>query len=205
MLNMDLKSTYNYIAEDWTKDHENDTWWIAGTDKFASYLKQGRSVLDVGCASGMKSEYLAKKGFVVTGVDFSGKMIELAQKRMPSRFFFVRDINEPLNLKSKFDGIFAQAVLLHVPKNNIKKVLGNLLELLKPNGYIYIAVKKVNEGQIEEQVIKENDYGYEYERFFSFYTLDEMRGYLEEFGLKIVYSDVISTGKTEWIQVIAQK
>ncbi|OGM98140.1 MAG: hypothetical protein A2735_00325 [Candidatus Yanofskybacteria bacterium RIFCSPHIGHO2_01_FULL_41_21] len=202
---MDLKSTYNYIAEDWTKDHENDTWWIAGTDKFASYLKQGRSVLDVGCASGMKSEYLAKKGFVVTGVDFSGKMIELAQKRMPSRFFFVRDINEPLNLKSKFDGIFAQAVLLHVPKNNIKKVLGNLLELLKSNGYIYIAVKKVNEGQIEEQVIKENDYGYEYERFFSFYTLDEMRGYLEEFGLKIVYSDVISTGKTEWIQVIAQK
>ena len=202
---MDLKSTYNYIAEDWTKDHENDTWWIACTDKFASYLKQGRSVLDVGCASGMKSEYLAKKGFVVTGVDFSGKMIELAQKRMPSRFFFVRDINEPLNLKSKFDGIFAQAVLLHVPKNNIKKVLGNLLELLKSNGYIYIAVKKVNEGQIEEQVIKENDYGYEYERFFSFYTLDEMRGYLEEFGLKIVYSDVISTGKTEWIQVIAQK
>ena len=117
----------------------------------------------------------------------------------------MRDINEPLNLKSKFDGIFAQAVLLHVPKNNIKKVLGNLLELLKSNGYIYIAVKKVNEGQIEEQVIKENDYGYEYERFFSFYTLDEMRGYLEEFGLKIVYSDVISTGKTEWIQVIAQK
>ncbi|MDP2693084.1 MAG: class I SAM-dependent methyltransferase, partial [bacterium] len=135
---MDLKSTYNYIAEDWTKDHENNTWWIAGTDKFASYLKQGESVLDVGCASGMKSGYLTKKGFVVTGVDFSDKMIELAQKRMPSRFFFVRDINEPLNLKSKFDGIFAQAVLLHIPKNNIKKALGNLLELLKPNGYIYI-------------------------------------------------------------------
>jgi 2-polyprenyl-3-methyl-5-hydroxy-6-metoxy-1,4-benzoquinol methylase len=202
---MDLKSTYNKIAEDWTKDHANDTWWIAGTDKFSSFLKIGDSILDVGCASGIKSEYLAKKGFIVTGIDLSDKMIELAKQRMPNGSFFVKDINEPLDLKIKFDGIFAQAVLLHISKKDVKKVLGNLLDLLNPNGHIYIAVKKANEGQVEEQVKKENDYGYEYERFFSFYTLEELKNYLQEFSLKIIYHDITAIGKTDWIQVIAQK
>src|SRR3989338_5343286 len=108
---MNLKSTYDKIAENWSEDHANDTWWIAGTEKFSSFLKKGDSVLDVGCASGLKSKYLAKKGFVVTGIDFSDKMIEFAQQRMPTGQFFVRDINEPLDFKNKFDGIFAQAVL----------------------------------------------------------------------------------------------
>jgi len=202
---MNLKSTYNQIAEDWTKDHENDTWWINGTDKFASYLKQGGSVLDVGCASGIKSEYLTRKGFVVTGIDLSDKMIELAQKKMPLQFFFVRDINEPLNLRTEFDGIFAQAVLLHIPKKDIKKVLGNLVGLLKPKGYLYIAVKGLKEGQPEEQIIKESDYGYEYERFFSFYTPKELENYLKELGMVIVYNEMVSTGNTDWIQLIAQK
>lgn len=109
----------------------------------------------------------------------------------------MRDINEPLNLESKFDGIFAQAVLLHISKTNVKKVIGNLLDLLNSNGYIYVAVKKANEGQAEEQIIKQNDYGYEYERFFSFYTLEELKNYLQEFGLKIVYSDITPIGKVE--------
>ena len=41
---MDLKSTYNKIAENWDKDHKKDTWWISGTDKFISLLKPGSLV-----------------------------------------------------------------------------------------------------------------------------------------------------------------
>lgn len=201
----DLKSTYNRIAKDWNEDHSKDTWWISGTDKFASYFKQGESVLDVGCAAGLKSEYLMRKGLVVTGIDFSEKMIESARKRMPQGHFLVRNLNEPLNLEGGFNGIFAQAVLLHISKKNIKKVLENLLSFLNPGGYIYIAVKKMNEGQEEEQVIKEKDYGYEYERFFSFYRPQEIESYLQDFGMNIIYSDISSTGRSDWIQVIAQK
>jgi 2-polyprenyl-3-methyl-5-hydroxy-6-metoxy-1,4-benzoquinol methylase len=202
---MDLKTTYNRIAEDWTKDHENDTWWIRGTDKFSSYLKARDRVLDVGCASGIKSKYLSQKGFIVDGVDLSDKMIELAKKRLPTNRFFVHDINEPLNLESKYNGIFAQAVLLHIQKNNAENVIGNLIDLLEPQGYFYLAVKKMNEGQAEEQIVKENDYGYEYERFFSFFTLGELEKYLQNFGLKIAWSDISSTGKSDWVQLIAQK
>ena len=202
---MNLKSTYDKIAKNWSEDHANDTWWIAGTEKFSSFLKKGDSVLDVGCASGLKSRYLTQKLFVVTGIDFSGKMIEFAQQRMPTGQFFVKDINEPLDFKSKFDGIFAQAVLLHISKKNVKKVIQNLIEFLNPNGYFYIAVKKLRNGAKEEQVVTENDYGYEYERFFSFYTSEELKKHLNDLKLNIVYSDITSIGSTEWIQMIAQK
>ena len=36
--NMDLRSTYNKIAEDWFKDHHQDTWWQEGTEKFLEAL-----------------------------------------------------------------------------------------------------------------------------------------------------------------------
>lgn len=201
----DLKSTYNRIAQDWFKDHQEDTWWVNGTDKFISFFNPGSLILDVGCGVGVKSKYLITKGLKVVGIDFSEKMIEIAQKEVPSAIFSVADIIKPLKLKEKFDGIFVQAVLLHIPKKNIKEVLHNLVNSLKPGGYLYIAVKGLKEGQPEEQIIKESDYGYEYERFFSFYTPEELHEYIKELGMDIVYKDIVSVGNTNWIQVIAQK
>ncbi len=202
---MDLKSTYNRIAQDWFKDHQEDTWWINGTDRFLSFLKSGNLVLDVGCGAGVKSKYLIKKGLRVVGIDLSEEMIEIAKKEVPDAKFLVADIGEPLEFSYKFDGIFAQAVLLHIPRKDIKKVLANLVSLLKPKGYLYIAVKGLRKGEKEEQIIKESDYGYEYKRFFSFYTLEELSDYVKELGMSSVYNDVVSVGNTDWIQAIAQK
>jgi len=204
-MNDDLKSTYNHIAKDWFKDHQEDTWWINGTDKFVSFLKPGSLVLDVGCGAGVKSKYLIKKGLKVVGIDLSEEMVKIAKREVPDAKFLVADISEPLELVDRFDGIFAQAVLLHIPKKEIKKVLGNLISLLNPNGYLYIAVKGLRKGEKEERIIKESDYGYEYKRFFSFYTSDELNGYIEELGMRSIYNDIISVGNTDWIQLIAQK
>ncbi|HEX9503809.1 MAG TPA: class I SAM-dependent methyltransferase [Patescibacteria group bacterium] len=202
---MDLKDTYNKIAKDWNKDHKIDTWWNVGTVKFTSYLKKGDSILDVGCAGGMKSEFLANQGFAITGIDLSDEMIKIAKDRMPNGEFYVKDITQPLGLDNQFDGVFAQAVLLHISKKDIRKVLKNLLNVLKTGGHLYIAVKQLREGEKDEQVVQENDYGYEYERFFSFYTLPELERYMKEFDMEIVFSDITRNGNTDWIQIIAKK
>jgi len=204
-MSKDLKSIYNKIAEDWFKDHQEDALLNSGTDKFVSFLKTNSLVLDVGCGAGIKSKYLISKGLRVVGIDFSEKMIEIARREVPDTKFQVADIAEQLEFDEQFDGIFAQAVLLHIPKKDIKQVLTNLLKPLKPKGYFYIAVKGIKEGQSEEQIIKENDYGYEYERFFSFYSSEEINENIKELGLNKVSEDIISAGKIDWIQVIAQK
>lgn len=139
---MNLKKTYNLIAEDWFKDHHEDTWWIGGTDKFVSLLPTGASVLDVGCGAGVKSQYLFNKGLNVTGVDFSEKMIEIAKREVLSVQFQVMDIKNMIGLEETFDGVLAQAVLLHIPKAEVAAVIDELKSRLKEGGYLYLAQSK---------------------------------------------------------------
>src|SRR3990167_1954181 len=202
---MNLKSTYNRIAKDYKKDHLDENWWIEGIDKYLSFFKPHASILDVGCGFGKISKYLVKKGFDVTGVDFSENMIELSKEQVPTGNFFVKDIKHPLNFKNTFDGVIAIAVLLHIPKNEVTGVLKNITAPLKSKGYFYATVKEIRRGDRDEETVKENDYGYDYERFFSYFTLDELKRYVQDIGLKIVYENITSSGKGNWIQIVAEK
>lgn len=202
---MNLKETYNRIAEDWFKDHNLDDWWIEGTDKFISLLPKNATVLDAGCGAGIKSKYLANKGLQVTGIDFSEKLIEIAKRENPGIPFSVLDMNDVLNLDKTFDGIFAQASLLHIPKNDVVNLLTKFVSITKTNGLVYIAVKGINSSGKEEDILKENDYGYEYERFFSYYRMEELEKYLRDLNLEIIYKDVKRSGHTDWLQIIGRK
>ena len=202
---MDLRETYNKIAEDWHKDHKQDNWWVEGTNEFISFLKPNSLVLDAGCGAGTKSKYLIDKGLKIVGIDFSDKLIEIAKREAPTGNFFVMDINEADKLTEKFDGIFMQAVLLHIPKKDAEKTINKLLGVLKPGGYLYIAVKEKKIGGADEEIKTENDYGYPYKRFFSQFTLGEIKNLIKKTGLEISYENVTPFGHTRWIQVIGKK
>lgn len=202
---MDLKETYNKIAEDWHQDHQKDDWWIEGTNKFISFLKKGDTVLDVGCGGGTKSKYLIQKGLSVVGIDFSEKMIEIAKREVPDGTFIVKDLADVEILDYMLDGIFMQAVLLHIPKAKAKEAIQKMADKLKKGGYLYVAVKALKPNRAEEEVSVEEDYGYRYERFFSFFSLEEIKKHMRESGLNVVYETVTSSGRTNWAQIIAQK
>jgi len=202
---MGLKESYNKIAKDWDKDHQSDSWWIEGTDYFCSLFKPGDSLVDVGCGSGVKAEYLTNKGLQVTGIDISENMIELSQRRVPRAEFLVLGMEDVYSLEEEFHGVFAQASLLHVPKKKALQVVGEFAKVTKPEGFVYIAVKEKRENGPDEEVKKENDYGYEYERFFSYFTPEEIIYYMQSNNLEVVYQDVRASGKTNWIQAIGKK
>lgn len=204
-MGMNLKETYNRIAKDWVEDHAKDDWWEAGTELFASVLPQRSHILDIGCAGGMKTKFFVQKGFKATGIDLSDKMIEIAEAKVPDADFYVRDITKPLKMNTIYDAIVAQAVLLHIPKNELSEVLKNILESLKQNGYFYASVKGVRPDGIDEAVITENDYGYDYQRFFSFYSLPEFKDFITKAGVEITHNLVTRSGKTDWIEVIGKK
>lgn len=201
---MNLKSTYNKIAKDWYSDHKSDDWWNEGTDTFISFLGKG-VVLDVGCGGGTKSQYLIQKGLNVVGIDFSEGLLDIARKNVPGTSFLLLDMREVSTLNQKFDGVFTQASLLHIPKKEIQKTIDGLVSVLKQNGYLYIAVKEAKRGKPDEEIKKENDYGYEYERFFSYFTMEELNNYLASSGLEVVYKKANQKGKTNWLQIIGKK
>ena len=204
---MNLKETYNRIAEDWHRDHSHDDWWVEGTDIFIKELPLGAHILDVGCGSGVKSKYLINHGFKVIGIDISDKLLEIAKREVPKgefREFSMYDLDA---MTETFDGVFAQASLLHIPKKDAGGVVKKMANRLVPGGALYIAVKEIRENQPEEETVKENDYGYEYERFWSYFTMTELEQYLTDAGLKIISKlrNPNPSGKTIWIQIIGQK
>lgn len=203
---MDLKNTYNKIAEDWHADHQQDDWWIEGTNTFISMLSSGAGVLDVGCGGGFKSGYLQQRGLRVTGVDFSEKLIAIAKREVSGPEFLVADMRDLSCLGSRrFDGVFAQASLLHIPKGEVTAVLAGLHALIKPDGLLYIAVKGTRPGGLEEEIKEENDYGYPYQRFFSYFEMEELEKHFESLGLEVVYKNTNPVGRTEWLQIIGRK
>ncbi len=202
---MSLKETYNKIAEDWIKDHNSDTWWQEGTDYFLSLLNKDSRILDIGCGGGVKTKYISEKGYKVLGIDFSEKMIEIAKRQNPSVNFSVVDIYDIDKISETFDGIFIQAVLLHIPKARVLEILQKIKSKLNTNGLVYLAVKGVRGDGIEEEVKTENDYGYEYERFFSYFSLEEFKGYLNKLDMKVVWESEKGSEKTKWIQIVGKK
>ncbi len=202
---MNLRETYNRIAKDWHRDHQQDDWWIEGTDTFISFLQKDNLVLDIGCGAGTKSKYLIERGLRVVGIDFAEKMIEIAKTEVPSGTFLTLNLSEVDKLEYLFDGIFMQAVLLHIPRKEAVGNLKKIAEKLKKSGSLYIAVKEKKSQEAEEEVMAKNDYGYPYEVFFSYFTVSEIESHLRNVGFEIVFSEVNPSGNTNWIQVIGKK
>ncbi len=202
---MNLKDTYNKIGDDWVRGYAPDTWWHEGTDRFISFLKPDARILDVGCGGGFASKYLAEKGMFVMGVDFSEKMIEIAKREVPKGKFFLMDMRDMSLFTEQFDGLYVKASLLHFPKKDMPELFRGLVGKLKSGGFLYAAVKEVRLGEAEERIKTENDFGYEYERFFSFFFLPEMENYFNDAGLKVCYTKVAKTGNATWIEIVGQK
>jgi len=204
-MNKDLQETYDRIAEDWHADHLDDDWWVAETDHFISLLPTGGTVLDVGCGSGVKSKYMAERGLRVVGIDISEGLLAISRRELPSGDFRLLSMTELDTLPEQFDGTFAQASLLHIPKAQAPDVVRQMAGVTKPGGYVYVSVKGLREGRPEEEIKEEDDYGYTYERFFSYYAPEELAGYMEAAGLTVVTNSASVSGSTRWLQVVGQR
>ena len=153
---------------------------------FSKLFKSGDRILDVGCAGGRDSKFFIKKGLNVTGIDFSTVLLNFARKEVPQATFKKMNL---LNLnfkKETFNGIWANAVLHHLKRKDVPKVLGRLYKVLKQNGTLHLTVKK---GAGEEYAKENLSYGEK--RFFTYFSKAEMEKLLKAQGFKITFSKVI--------------
>jgi len=84
----------------------------AAVDRLLPAAPHGGKLLEVGCGTGHWSEYFARKGFAVTGVDISERMIAVARQRnIPSGTFEVADAERLPFVSGSFDVVAAITVL----------------------------------------------------------------------------------------------
>lgn len=115
-------------------------------DAFLKRLPAGASVLELGCGSGQDSEAMLARGFDVTPTDGSAELARQAEKRLgrPVRVLLFEEVEE----KEVYDGVWASACLLHVPRAELAGIIGRINDALKPGGVFYASFKAgVREGR----------------------------------------------------------
>lgn len=100
----------------------------------------GRRILDAGCGSGPLSAALRDRGAVVTGLDSSAGMLELARRRLgPGADLRLADLGSPLPFEGgTFDDVVAALVLHYL--QDWSAPLAELRRVLKPGGRLIVAV-----------------------------------------------------------------
>jgi SAM-dependent methyltransferase len=81
-------------------------------------IRQGMSVLEIGCSSGFYSEVLkiAELPLTYTGCDYSEAFIALARENYPSLHFDVEDATSLHYGENSFDVVISGCCLLHIPE-----------------------------------------------------------------------------------------
>lgn len=150
-------------------------------------LVHGKKILDLGCGSGDHSFYFKSRGFDVISADISEEMIKICKEKGLNTVLM--DIENIEFEDSSFDGIWAVTSLLHVPQSKIPGVVKNLNRILKDKGILYVCVK---EGKNEKMV---RDESADTERFFSFWSKEEMKTFFKDFFLLVDGGIVEANGK----------
>ena len=100
-----------------------------------------RSVLDIGFGTGTLTAKLYERGLRVYGQDFSARMIELAQAKMPDAVLvqgdFAQGLAEPVK-NCTYDAIIATYSLHHLDDAQKVQFLRSLLPLVNDGGCILI-------------------------------------------------------------------
>ena len=106
---------------------------------FLEKLKKGSYILDFGCGSGRDTKYFLEKGCSVDAIDGSKELCKLASEYtgIEVKNMFFQELVEV----DKYDGIWACSSILHLPIDELTKVMRKMVVALKENGIIYTSFK----------------------------------------------------------------
>jgi SAM-dependent methyltransferase len=106
---------------------------------FLAMLPEGGSILELGCGAGNHSKEMLSRGFRVRATDGSPEMAEIASRRLnhPVEAMLFHE----LDAREAYDGVWASACLLHVPRDELAGILARIRRALKPDGLFYASYK----------------------------------------------------------------
>jgi SAM-dependent methyltransferase len=146
---------------DGTKDHDV-------TQNYAAFLgaieaPPPLTVLDFGCGPGRDLAYFRSLGHEAVGLEGCSAFCAMAREHSSCEVLEQDFLGLSLQ-EGRFDGVFANASLFHVPSEELPRVLGALRATLKPRGVLFASNPR---GQNEE--------GFRAERYGVYWDLDAWR------------------------------
>ena len=166
-------------------------------DKFLGKLNADAYILDFGCGSGRDTKYFMSQGYKVDAIDGSAKLCRMAGEYTGTEV--KQMLFQELDEYNKYDGIWACSSILHLPKKELKEVLGKMVVALKEDGIIYTSFK-YSEFEGERNG-----------RYFTDFTIDTFKDFIQDMdNLTIVEYWITGDvrpgrGEEKWLNLILRK
>ena len=162
---------YNQSAEgfrDGTRDHDVSQ----NIDALLRHIEAESpfTILDFGCGPGRDLKTFVARGHVPIGLEGAERFVEMARVdagcEVWQQDFLGLDLPD-----ARFDGVFANASLFHVPSEQLPRVLRQLHETLKPGGVLFSSNPR-----------GENEEGWTRGRYGRYHDLAAWRGWMTNAG-----------------------
>lgn len=161
------------------------------------HLSPGAKILDLGCGSGRDTKCFLQKGYEVVAMDGSIKMVKLSTEFTGRQTLYLSF--DEIDFHEEFDGVWACASLLHVPRNRIDSIFKKVYIALKKGGVFYSSYKYGNREEIKNG------------RFFNNYDeplfkeLLKKHPYFVLMEMKVTNDVRIGRENEKWLNVVLRK
>jgi ubiquinone/menaquinone biosynthesis C-methylase UbiE len=174
-------------------------------NEFMSLVKPGGLILDAGCGSGVVARALVEEGFQVTGIDFSQKMIDIAQQRVPEAKFILGDMTTLEFDSNTFDGVVSTYAVFHVPRTKHFNLFQDFHRFLKKEGVFLFSIGS-KEIDATDGIWQWDDFQFNVPMFWSYHPPSKTVELLKSADFQIVFArNVEQAGETHfWILAKAQ-
>lgn len=188
---------YDQKASEWSSTHggeDKESWWEQEMIRFNEFLPSGR-IIEIGAGVGKDAEALIAMGYNYLGTDASIGLLEIAKRRNPNATFIQKYVHELEPSIGEFDGFWASAVLLHIPREEIPESLTAISSVIREGGIGFITLKEGDDEKIDEET----------GRLYTYFREDEFRKVLKEAGFKTLEVRMRNTSKDNWLIFYTQK
>ena len=128
------------------------------------------TILDFGCGPGRDLQTFTRLGHIAVGLDGTERFTQMAREDSGCEVLHQDFLKLDLPA-GRFDGIFANASLFHVPTQELGQVLGKLYATLKPGGVL-----------LSSNPRGDNSEGWNGERYGAYHDLEHWRAMLTAAG-----------------------
>jgi SAM-dependent methyltransferase len=177
-----------------TKDHDVSQNYQAFLSQFP--VAQRLDILDFGCGPGRDLSYFSSLGHRPVGLDGSDAFCSMARTSTGCQVLHQHFLSLALP-PSRFDGIFANASLFHVPGQELPRVLRELHSALRPGGILFSSNPR---GSSE---------GWSGQRYGHFIEFEASQTYLEAAGFRVIDHYYRPAGQPRaaqpWLAIVSQK
>ncbi|EKO3375775.1 class I SAM-dependent methyltransferase [Vibrio fluvialis] len=183
-----MKTDYDAIAEDWNRLRTHlPAPDLALFELFRCYIPPQGRVLDLGCGHGIPiAAMMTERGFTLTGVDRSERLLSLARSVMPQQEWIQSEL-ESFEPVGHYHGVIIWDSMFHLPRHEHLTLLGKVFEALEPEGVVILS-----SGGSDTDLPPFTDIMLGHEFFYDAFPVPVLLRHCREMGFRILRHELVN-------------